>query len=148
MPAVVRRTVPALLATLLLAGCGLGRRYWTPTREQMARAEAIARTHVLGTMSDQAGTPAAAMTTNAQTGELELPVVFTIGGTPHSRFGCKYWGSIVRGTKVVNVQFFDRTKIPDWDTNPKAAGEFPASFVVSVDVEAGRALPAAGTGTP
>ncbi len=124
------------------AGCGdLGKRYWTPTAEQLRQAEQIAKFHVFTNLSDQAGPGALARVTPGADGlPAEYPLAFTIGGTPYSRFRTKYWGAIRRGARVVHVQYFDPTAIPDWDRREDARGEFPAFFEVIVDVAGGRTV--------
>ena len=141
----IRRRFPILgslaLVAGLAAGCGLGKKYWVPTAEQMAEAETIAKYHVFTQMGDQAGPEAAAgLARDANGLPEEYPIAFTIRGTPYSRYRTKFWGGITKGVKLVHVLYFDPTAIPDWDKNPDAAGEFPACFSVSVDVDARKAV--------
>lgn len=140
-----RRMLPILgslaVAAMLTAGCGLGKKYWVPTGEQMVEAEKIAKLHIFKSIGDQAGTPAAAGLVLDATGlPKEYPIAFTIGGTPYSRYRFKYWGGIAKGVKLVHVQYFDPTEIPDWEKDANATGEFPAHFTVSVDVQGRRAV--------
>ncbi|OQW96108.1 MAG: hypothetical protein BWK77_06410 [Verrucomicrobia bacterium A1] len=140
-----RRMFPTLgslaVAAMLAAGCGLGKKHWVPTGEQMVEAEKIAKLHIFKSIGDQAGTPAAAGLALDATGlPKEYPIAFTIGGTPYSRYRFKYWGGIAKGVKLVHVQYFDPTVIPDWEKDPAAKGEFPAHFSVAVDVEKRRAV--------
>ncbi len=143
--AFLRRRLPILgtflAAVLLAAGCGLGKKYWVPTADQMAEAEKIAKFHVFTAIGDQAGPQAAAGLALDETGlPKEYPIAFTIGGTPYSRYRFKYWGGITKGVQLVHVQYFDPTAIPDWDKVSDASGPFPAYFTVSVDVAARRAV--------
>ncbi len=141
----VHRRLPILgsllVAVALAAGCGLGKKYWVPTADQMAEAERIAKLHVFTAIGDQAGPQAAAGLTLGDDGlPKEYPVAFTIGGTPYSRYRFKYWGGITKGVKLVHVQYFDPTALPDWEKDPNATGDFPAHFTVSVDVAGRRAV--------
>lgn len=140
-----RRMFPILgrlaVAAMLAAGCGLGKKYWVPTGEQMVEAEKVAKLHVFTSIGDQAGPKAAAGLVPDATGlPKEYPIAFTIGGTPYSRYRFKYWGGIAKGVKLVHVQYFDPTAIPDWEKDPNATGGFPAHFSVAVDLEKRRAV--------
>lgn len=138
------------LAALAGAGCGdFGRRYWTPTADQLRIAEQIAKFHVFTNLSDQAGPAAVSKVTLGENGlPSEYPVAFTIGETPYVRYRTKLWGAIRRGIRVIHVQYFDPSAIPDWERRDAATGEFPAWFEVVVDVAAGRALSDSRTPSP
>ncbi len=132
----------ALAVVALAGGCGdLGRRYWTPTPDQLAAAERIAKFHVFTNLSDQAGPAALGKVTMGPDGlPQEYPIAFTIGGTPYSRYRTRFWGGITKGRRLVHVEYFDPTAIPDWERRSEPVGEFPAFFRVSVDVAAGRTV--------
>jgi len=141
----LRRGLPILgsllAAAVLAAGCGLGRKYWVPTADQMAEAERIAKFHVFKAIGDQAGPEAAAGLATGPDGlPKEYPIAFTIGGTPYSRYRFKYWGGITKGVQLIHVQYFDPIAIPGWEKDPDATGAFPAHFTVSVDVAGRRAV--------
>ncbi|MCX7818084.1 MAG: hypothetical protein N2652_02580 [Kiritimatiellae bacterium] len=129
-------------ATALAVGCGdFGRRYWTPTPEQRSAAERIAKFHVFTNLSDQAGPGALTKVTLGPDGlPRDYPIAFTIGGTPYARYRTRFWGGIVRGRRLVHVEYFDPAAIPDWERRDEPAAEFPAFFRVSVDVAAARTV--------
>lgn len=140
-----RREWMGMLAAggLAAAAGGCAKRFWEPTREQMAEAEKIAKLHVLQNLGDQAGTPAA---TDVKLGAdglpVEYPIAFTIGRTPYARFRAKYWGGTIKGVKVVHVEFFDPTLVPDWESLVEFTAPYPGHFTVSVDVAARRVVDA------
>lgn len=138
----IRRGAAALTVVALACGCGdLGRRYWTPTPDQLAAAERIAKFHVFTNLSDQAGPASLGKVTMGPDGlPQEYPIAFTIGGTPYSRYRTRFWGGLTKGRRLVHVEYFDPTAIPDWERRAEPAGEFPAFFRVSVDVAAGRTV--------
>jgi len=131
-----------LLAAVGAVGCGdLGRRYWTPTPDQLAAAERIAKFHVLTNLSDQAGPQVLSKVTLAEDGlPREYPIAFTIGGTPYSRYRTKLWGGITRGRRLIHVEYFDPNAVPDWERQDEPTAGFPAFFRVSVDVASGRTV--------
>ena len=130
-------------ATAALAAAGCGKRFWEPTREQMAEAEAIAKFHVLQHLSDQAGSATvAAVKTDASGLPAEYPIAFTIGQTPYARFRMKYWGGKVQGVKVVHVEYFDPTRLPDWEQSEEFKEPYPGHFTVAVDLAARRVVDA------
>ncbi len=128
-----------LWAAAVLAAAGCAPRYWVPTREQMGRAEYLAKGYVLRELSDQAGTPAADIAFLPQGGTV-FPVLFTVGGTPYARYRVKFWGGRAGDRRVVHVQYFDPVRLPEWDRTDTADGAFPAYFSVAVDVDAGEAV--------
>ena len=133
--------VTAGAAALAPAGCG--KRFWEPTREQMAGAEAVAKLHVLQHLSDQAGSAAvAAVKLDASGLPVEYPIAFTIGQTPYARFRMKYWGGKVQGVKVVHVEYFDPTRLPDWEQSEEFKEPYPGHFTVAVDLAARRVVDA------
>lgn len=136
------RGAATLAAAALACGCGdWGRRYWTPTPDQLEAAERIAKFHVFTNLSDQAGPAALAKVTVGPDGlPQEYPIAFTIGGRPYSRYRTRFWGGITKGRRLVHVEYFDPTTIPDWERQAEPAGEFPAFFRVSVDVAAGHTV--------
>ncbi len=122
------------LSCLLLSGCG--RRFWNPSPDQMAEAERIAKHYVLREVSDQAGTPFATAVKLGSDGlPSEYPVAFTIQQTPYARYRTKFWGARRKGARIVNVQYFDPTAIPHWDSGPDVSGEYPAFFEIAVDID-------------
>lgn len=127
---------------LWAAGCGdLGRRYWTPTPDQLKAAEQIAKFHVFTNLSDQAGpTALSKLVLGAEGLPREYPIAFTIGGTPYVRYRTRMWGGITKGRRLIHIEYFDPSAIPDWERRAEPAGEFPAYFRVSVDVAAARTV--------
>lgn len=119
-----------IVALALAAGCG--KRYWTPSEADRAIAEQHAKLQVWARLSDQAER-APALDLDPATGlPRAYPVLFTVRGTPVSRYRLKFWGSVKDGRKLVHVQYFDPQKIPDWEKK-NAHAPFPAFFEVVVD---------------
>ena len=135
----MRRSLCVMAAALVISlSCGCGKKYWEPTVAERVQAEEVARLHVYRELSDQAREGRAeSLVLDPATGlPKEYPIAFTLGGTPYARYRQKYWGGIRKGVKYVHVQYFDATRITDWE-KPEATGAFPAHFSVAVDL-AGR----------
>jgi len=152
-----RRALAAIAALALAVGSGCGRRYWTPKPEHWAAAAEIAKLAVLQRVSDQAGDPEV-QSLRYRAGEpVEPPVVFTIRDVPFSRYRSKMWGARHGGRRLVIVEYFDPSRLPDWERDD-ARGEFPAHIVVATDPVRGvveepvpfdvRRLRKRGTSTP
>ena len=112
-------------------------------KRTLAEAEAIAKFHVLQHLSDQAGSATvAAVKTDASGLPAEYPIAFTIGQTPYARFRMKYWGGKVQGVKVVHVEYFDPTRLPDWEQSEEFKEPYPGHFTVAVDLASRRVVDA------
>ena len=124
-----------------LAAAGCGKRYWSPAEADRTIAEQHAKLQVWSQLSDQSRTAQApALDLDPATGlPRSYPVLFTIRGTPFSRYRLKFWGGIHDGRKLVHVQYFDPQKVPDWEKK-NAKGLFPAYFEVVVDSSTGQVL--------
>ena len=122
-------------ALMLLSACG--RRYWTPSAEQRQIAQELAKLAVLQHLSDQASEPQVQALRYRSGEAIETPVLFTIQDVPFSRYRSKLWGARHAGKRVVIVEYFDPTRLPDWESD-QASGAYPVHIVVAVDPDAGQ----------
>lgn len=135
----VRAGIVALTLVCMMAP-GCGRRYWAPRPEHWAAAAEIAKLAVLQHLSDQARDPGIS-DIRYQPGEaVATPVVFTVQGIPFSRYKTKMWGAVYRGRRLIIVEYFDPTRVPDWERDDVRA-DFPSHFTVAVEPETGAVEP-------
>ena len=89
---------------------------------------------VAGVKTDASGLP------------VEYPIAFTIGQTPYARFRMKYWGGKVQGVKVVHVEYFDPTRLPDWEQSEEFKEPYPGAEAATITVSISRPTRAGGEG--